>query len=97
VRKIEYFDVNGQVTAVAELDKYKKVSKNFFVPSIVKIVNPMASGAGDCVSITIKLESIKPADFTEKQRNLIFTRLKPQGFRHIYKIVDGNVIEQSNN
>jgi hypothetical protein len=94
VRKIECFDVNGQAAAVAELDKYKEISKNFFVPSIVKIVNPMASSAGDCVSITINLESAKSADFTEKQHNLIFTRFKPQGFKHIYKIVDGNIIEQ---
>ncbi|MFA5239192.1 MAG: hypothetical protein WC476_05720 [Phycisphaerae bacterium] len=94
VRKIEYFDVNGSKAAVVEVDKYKKISENFFVPRTVKITNPAAERAGDCISVSFNLESAKPADFTQKLRNRIFNRLKPEGFRHIYKIVNGKIIEQ---
>ncbi|MDD5327987.1 MAG: hypothetical protein PHY02_09285 [Phycisphaerae bacterium] len=94
VRKIEYFDVTGRKVAVAELDKYKEISENFFVPRSVKITSPAAERAGDCISVSFNLESAKPADFTQKLRNLIFNRLKPEGFRHIYKIVNGKIIEQ---
>jgi hypothetical protein len=95
VRKIEYFDVNGQVAAVAELDKYKEISKNFFVPSIVKIVSRTDGNEKDSVQIT--LSSVKPANFTDKQRKRLFIRPQEQGFKHIYKIVDGNIIEQPHN
>ena len=92
VRKIEYFDVNGQAAAVAELDKYKEISKNFFVPSIVKIVSRTDGNEEDSVQIT--LSSVKPANFTDKQRKRLFIRPQEQGVKHIYKIVDGNIIEQ---
>jgi hypothetical protein len=93
VRKIEYFNGDGQAAIVMELDKYKEISKNFFVPGVVKIVNRAGRNKGDSVQIT--LSSVKPMDFTDKQRGRLFVRPQPQGFRHIYKIVDGNVIEQS--
>ncbi|MGA1980572.1 MAG: hypothetical protein ABSG99_08465, partial [Sedimentisphaerales bacterium] len=32
VRKIEYFGDDGKASIVMELDKYKEISKNFFVP-----------------------------------------------------------------
>lgn len=92
VRKIKYFDVNGQAAAVAELDKYKEISKNFFVPSIVKIVSRTDGNEKDLVQIT--LSSIQPANLTDKQRKRLFIRPQEQGFKHIYKIVDGNIIEQ---
>ena len=92
VRKIEYFDDDGRATVVTELDKYKKISKDFSVPSVIKIINRTDSNKEDSVQIT--LSSVKPANFTDKQRKRLFIRPEPQGFKHIYKIVDGNVIEQ---
>jgi hypothetical protein len=92
VRKIEYVGGGGRAAIIMELDKYKKVSKDFFVPSVVKIVNRTDSNKEDSVQIT--LSSIQPANFTDKQRKRLFVRPQPQGFKHIYKIVDGNVVEQ---
>ena len=94
VRRIEYFDDDGQAAIVIKLDKYKEISKDFFVPSVIKIVNLSEDSEEDLVSITLNLKSIKPANFTEKQRRRLFTRPQPRRFKHIYKIVDGNIIEQ---
>ena len=93
LRKIEYFDANGEAVVVTELDKYKQVRKDFFAPSVVKIAK-CAGSEDDSVGITLRLISIKPANFTEEQRNLLFIRPEPKGFKHIYKIVDGDMIEQ---
>ena len=93
VRKIEYLD-KGRVIVVTELDKYKEVSKDFFAPSVIKIVNQTDDGDKDSDSITLNLKSIKPVNFTERQRKILFARPQPRGFEHIYKIVDGNMIEQ---
>lgn len=94
VRRIEYFDDDGQAAIVTELGKYKEISKDFFVPSVIKIVNLSEDNGEDLVSITLNLKSIKPANFTEKQRDRLFTRPQPRRFKHIYKIVDGNITEQ---
>lgn len=94
VRRIEYFDANGEVVVVTELDKYKELLEGFFVPAVIKITRP-AGQAEDSVSITLSLKSIKPADFTEKQRNRLFERPRPRGFEHIYEInEDCETIEQ---
>ena len=37
VRKIEYFDSNGQAVAYTELEGYKEVSDGFFVPALINI------------------------------------------------------------
>lgn len=91
VRRIEYYD-GGRVAVIVELDKYKEISKNFFVPRIVKIVNRAGGSKGDSVQIT--LGSVKPVKFTDKQRERLFVRPQEQGFKQIYKIVDGKIIEQ---
>ena len=92
VRRVEYFDDDGRATVVTELDRYKELIKGFFVPTFIKIINRTDSNKEDSVQIT--LSSVKPANFTDKQRKRLFIRPEPQGFKHIYKIVDGNVIEQ---
>lgn len=93
VRKIEYFDGEGRVAVVMELDKYKEISKNFFVPGVVKIVNRAGGNKKDSVQITFG--SVRSANFSDKQRGRLFVRPQPQGFKHIYKIADGSIIEQS--
>jgi hypothetical protein len=92
VRRIEYFDDDGRATVVTELDKYKELIKGFFVPTFIKIINRTDSNKEDSVQIT--LSSVKPANFTDKQRKRLFIRPQEQGVKHIYKIVDGNIIEQ---
>ena len=92
VRKIEYFD-GGRVAVNMELDRYKEISKSFFVPSVVKIVN-RASGSNKEDSVQITLSSVKPANFTDKQRERLFIRPQAQGFKQIYEIIDGKIVEQ---
>ncbi len=93
VRRIEYFGGDdGRAIIVMELDKYEKISENFFVPGAVRIVNRAGGNKGDSVQIT--LGSIKPMELTDKQRGRLFVRPEAQGLKHIYKIVDGNVVEQ---
>jgi hypothetical protein len=92
VRKIEYYRDDGRAAVVTELDKYKELIKGFFVPTFIKIINRTDSNKEDLVQIT--LSSVKPANFTDKQRKRLFVCPQPQGFKHIYKIIDGNIIEQ---
>jgi len=106
IKKIEYFDANGQAAVVTELDKYKKVLNDFppsreghsrfggvpFVPTFIKIITCIDGKEEDSVRIT--LGSIKSMNFTDKQRRRLFTRPAPRGYKHVYKIVDGNIIEQ---
>lgn len=91
VGRIEYFE-GGRTAVVMEQDKYKKISKNFFVPGIVKIATLSGGGKGESVQIT--LGAVKQVEFTEKQRERLFVRPREQGFRQIYEIVDGKVVEQ---
>lgn len=92
VKRIEYFDADGQATVITELDKYKKALNDFFVPTFIKIINCADGNEEDSAQIT--LGSAKPTNFTDKQRSRLFTRPQPQGFKHIYKIVDNRIIEQ---
>jgi len=92
IRRIEYFYTSGEVTVAAELEEYKEVLKGIFVPAAIKITRQAGVNKGDSVKIT--LESIKRAEFPEKLRSRLFSRPEPQGFKHVYKVVDGNIIEQ---
>jgi len=92
VKTIEYFDDNGIATAITELDEYKSVLQDFSVPTVTRITKLTGSDTQDSVEIT--LGSIKPVDLTDKQRRRLFTRPEPLDFKHIYRIIDGNIIEQ---
>jgi hypothetical protein len=82
VRKIEYFDQQGRETAVTELDDYVVVVKGggWKVPRMVKI------SGGKQEMVTIELSDVGKAQFTEKQRQVLFERPKPEGFEHVGKI-----------
>ncbi len=93
VRRIEYFDADGQAVVATELDKYKEVCKGFLIPSVIKTIKIADGGKGD--SVEIVLGSVKPATFTEKQHGLLFSRPEPQGFKHVYKFGENcEMIEQ---
>jgi len=94
VRKIEYFDVNDSILALAELDKYKDVTEDFFVPTVIKIVMYGEAGAESSDSITLNLKSVKPESFTEERRRKIFTKPEPRGYEHIYRIINGYLVEE---
>jgi hypothetical protein len=91
VRKIEYLN-GGRAAVVMELDRYKEISKNFFVPGVVKIASFAGGNKGDSVQIT--LDIIKPMVFTDKQREQLFVRPQEQGFKQIYEIIDSKIVEQ---
>jgi len=93
VRKIEYFDPNRQAQIIVELDKYERVSEQFSVPGIIKIITHGA-GVDESVSVTVNLTSVKSVSFTEKQREQLFAPLKKSGFKHIFTNVGGKWIEQ---
>jgi len=95
VRKIGYFDVDGKVLAVAELDKYKDVTEYFFVPTVIRIMMYERDGTEDSSSIVLNLKSVKPESFTEKRRNIFFTLPKTRGYKHFYRIIDGRMIEET--
>jgi len=93
VRKIEYFDSNGQVSIVTELDDYKQISDGFSVPALIKIVRFGHNGRDD--SIRIKLKSIKPVGISEKRQRILFSRPEPRGVKHIYELNENcELIEQ---
>lgn len=93
IRKIEYHDVNRQAQIIMELDKYEQVSEEFSVPRLIKITR-RGESVRDLDSVTVRLTSVKPASFSAKQRNLLFTRGKTDGFKHVYINMGGKWIEQ---
>jgi len=95
VRKIEFFNRDGQAVAGAELDKYKEVSDGFFIPSLIKVTTYARDTGESSFSITLDLKSIKPATITEPLRNILFKHTPPRGFKNVYRIVNGKWIEQN--
>jgi hypothetical protein len=94
VRKIEYFGVNDNALAVAELDKYKDVTEDFFVPTVIKIVMYGEAGSENSDSITLNLSSVESTDFSDKQQSAFFTLPPKKGYEHIYRIIDGHLVEE---
>lgn len=94
IEKIECFDASGKAIAVVELSKYKEVIEGFFVPAGIKITTYGEQAVEDSVEVNFSLKSIKAANFTDRQHDRLFTRPEPRGFENIYKIVDGEMIEQ---
>ena len=92
VRKIEYFDGPGEPAVIMELDKYKEIAQGFSVPRLIRITRQDQTGTRDSVRIT--LGSVKTMRFTDKLRSRLFVRPEPHGFKHVYKVVGGQVIEQ---
>ncbi len=90
VRKVEYFDPNGQVIARVELAKYRKVSEDCLIPSSIEITTNAQSDTEESDSITLDLKSIKPAIINE----ILFKRRPDRGFKHVYKVVNGKWIEK---
>ena len=59
-----YIGMNVSVRAnvrATELDKYKKVSDGFFIPSLIKVTTFAQEAGESSLSITLDLKSIKPA------------------------------------
>jgi len=91
VHKIEYFDRYGKAIAIAKLDKYQEVSPGFSIPFEIAI-NSLSENIEDTFNVEIKLESIGPA--SENRANYKVVRPKTPSLNHIYRIIDGQPIEQ---
>ena len=92
IRIIEYFDLDGQIIACAELDEYKNITENFFVPSRIKVTT-FGQSKEDSISIDLNLRSITPREMTEKQ-NQLFNPIPTEGFKHIFRLIDDRLIKQ---
>ena len=96
VKRIEYLDVNEQSVVVAELDKYENAHNNFYVPTVINISRRTDNKENDLISIGFVIDSVKATRFTQKQRDVLFGRPGPEGFKHIYKLDEsGSLVEQS--
>lgn len=95
VRKIEFFDPKGQVAAVAELDRYEEVSEGFFVPALIKVTTYSQSEKEKPFTFTLTLQRIRPTEINEPQRNYLFKRRPPDGFKNVGRIVNGEWIDES--
>lgn len=93
VRKIEYFDLDGQAKIIAELDRYEQISDGFFVPMFIKITK-RGESVRDLDSVTVELATVKSDSFNEKKRNLLFRPPDTDGFKHVYINMSGKWIEQ---
>ena len=93
VRKIEYFDGNGQAVACTELTGYREVSELFSVPALIKITTYAKDNTEDSLSITLDLKSVRPMEITEKVQNRYFNRPQPRGIKHERRIIGGKWIE----
>lgn len=92
VSKIEYFSEDGQIVAVTELYNYKKVSEGCFVPRAINITTHSHEDRKDFLDI--RLKSVKPYKFDEKKQRIYFEPPKSKRVKHVYRIIDGNIIEQ---
>lgn len=92
VRKIEFFDQNQKVAAVAQLGDYKPLTGSFQVPTRVLVTTTGPAKRTDSIDIT--LTSTKGMEFKEQVRKLIFNPPKSDGFERMYALVDGKWVRQ---
>lgn len=91
IAKIKYFNANGKAVVVTELE-YKQGFKGFSVPDVITIVTHSEDDKEYSFRITLK--SVKAYNFTRKKQDIFFTSPGPKGFEHIFRIIDGEMIEQ---
>ena len=92
VTKVERFDDSGDIYLKAEFAGYEKTAEGFLTPSRIKIVAVSEEGGEDSVEIT--LSSVKTTELSSQQRQRLFVRPLPRGFNHIYRVVEGEAVEQ---
>jgi len=92
VSRIEYFDRNDNVIVSMELSRYKKFSGGLWVPTRIDVSSYGSEGAVD--SFRIVLKSVKAMEFSDRQRGIYFSRPEPRGFKKLFKIEDGTVVER---
>jgi len=86
VRKIEYFDNAGKPIGEATLDKYEPVKgrEQWQIPGELEIKLWARDGVSQ--RLFIKLSSGETDQFTDKQRNVFFSRPSTKGFETVIRI-----------
>jgi len=92
VRKIEYFDQTGETVVREELE-YRKDFAGLSVPSVINIVTHQAED--EEYSFRIRLDSVRPFEFTPKRIDVIFGKPEPKGFNRIVRIAGDRSYEES--
>jgi hypothetical protein len=92
IRKIEYFDVDEQLAAVVEIGSFKQLSQDFTMPKLINIVSNKE--ADPYVEIYIKLAAVSSTELNERQQKRLFVLPKTRGFKNIYRIINGQAVEQ---
>jgi hypothetical protein len=90
ISRIEYFD-EGLLAAYAGLEDYTQINEDFLLPTVVTLVT--LSGVEVQNSARITLRSIKETEYSERQKEVLFTRPEPKGFEHVYQIIQGRAVE----
>ncbi len=93
VRRIEYLDKTEQPAVIVKMERYKQFEDRFFVPTKIKIIRNADNNLEN--SLTIKLSYIKFVSFTDAQQHRLFSRPQPKGFEHVYRVLGGEIIEQT--
>lgn len=91
-RKVEYFDDNGAAAVILHLDEYRDVCEGVAAPRLIRVVSFNEQKGEDSFEIT--LDSVRQVNFSAKLQKALFSRPRPRGFEHIYKIVGGRWFEQ---
>jgi hypothetical protein len=92
VRRIEYLDRAEQPAVVIKMERYKQFLDQLFVPTKIKFIR--SAGSNQENSLTITLSYIKFVSFTDAQQKRLFLRPEPKGFKHVYRVIGGEIIEQ---
>jgi len=79
VRKIEYYDADGQTSLTVELDEYTEIPGGSTVATKINIINHQLKG----VTVNIKLKNVKPA---KPFKAALFDRPSSKGFKYVYRL-----------
>lgn len=81
VRKIEYFDADGNAAVTIELDGYTETSDGAVVATKINIINQEFDG----MTVDINLKNVKPA---KPFKAGLFQRPPSKGFEYVYQLND---------
>ncbi|MBW8002402.1 MAG: hypothetical protein FVQ80_10340 [Planctomycetes bacterium] len=90
VARIEYFNDSGERIVAVELGNYIKVTDDFYVPGIVKLVSDIGDEGEN--SFLITLSSVRESEFSDVQRGRLFAKPKLEGFS---RVVENGVLVKS--
>jgi hypothetical protein len=93
IRKIEYFNDEGKVSVVLEMKNYREIFDGSLFPSELMLTSFRNDGKEDLIRVVFG--TVKVYEYSKQKRAAYFERPTDlNGFEHIYKSVDGQLIEQ---